>query len=168
MKTGMGSHERAIEGETNEWLTPPHILEALGPFDLDPCAPVVRPWEIADAHYTIEDDGLSQPWHGFVWVNPPYGPHAGAWLEHAAAHGNGLALIFARTETKAWRDHIWARAEAVGFLHGRLRFFRNDGTMGTTSNAGAPSALVAYGVEAVRRIKSSGLECALVTDWSVQ
>ena len=29
----------------NEWLTPPHILRRLGPFDLDPCAPINRPWE---------------------------------------------------------------------------------------------------------------------------
>lgn len=30
-----------------EWLTPPDILRALGPFDLDPCAPVNRPWDMA-------------------------------------------------------------------------------------------------------------------------
>ena len=39
---GIGGHQRA-RGGTVEWLTPPKILDALGPFDLDPCAPVVRP-----------------------------------------------------------------------------------------------------------------------------
>ena len=42
----------------NEWLTPPHILRRLGPFDLDPCAPINRPWDTAEHHYTIEDDGI--------------------------------------------------------------------------------------------------------------
>lgn len=43
-----------------EWLTPPYILEALGGFDLDPCAPEFRPWDMAKVHYCKEQDGLSQ------------------------------------------------------------------------------------------------------------
>lgn len=35
-----------------EWLTPRNIVDALGPFDLDPCAPIVRPWPTAVQHYT--------------------------------------------------------------------------------------------------------------------
>lgn len=34
----------------NEWLTPPHILRRLGPFDLAPCAPINRPWNTAEHH----------------------------------------------------------------------------------------------------------------------
>jgi hypothetical protein len=56
----------------NEWLTPPCLLRRLGPFDLDPCSPVNRPWDTARHHYTIEDDGLQQPWFGRVFCNPPY------------------------------------------------------------------------------------------------
>lgn len=52
----------------DEWLTPPELLRALGPFALDPCAPVVRPWDTAERHYTVEDDGLSIPWVGRVWL----------------------------------------------------------------------------------------------------
>lgn len=50
--------------QKDEWLTPPHIMTALGKFDLDPCAPINRPWATADKHYTVEDDGLSQVWGG--------------------------------------------------------------------------------------------------------
>lgn len=50
----------------DEWLTPPEILRALGPFDLDPAAPIVRPWDMAARHYTKIDDGMSQPWEGRV------------------------------------------------------------------------------------------------------
>ena len=35
----------------NEWLTPPELLAKLGQFDLDPCAPVNRPWPTATHHY---------------------------------------------------------------------------------------------------------------------
>lgn len=33
--------ERAKTGTTDEWYTPKEIINALGKFDLDPCAPVV-------------------------------------------------------------------------------------------------------------------------------
>lgn len=57
--------------QNDEWLTPPALLRALGQFDLDPCSPVVRPWDTAAQHYTVQDDGLSLPWAGRVWLNPP-------------------------------------------------------------------------------------------------
>ena len=62
---GLSSHQK--NGGHDEWLTPPEILRALGAFDLDPCAPVVRPWETAAHHYTAQDDGLALPWFGRVW-----------------------------------------------------------------------------------------------------
>src|SRR3954447_20073031 len=99
-RRAMGSHESA-SGGSDEWLTPPDLLAALGRFDLDPCAPTTRPWDTAAAHYTIEDDGLRQPWTGRVWLTPPYA-NAGKWLHRLADHGHGTALIFARTETALW------------------------------------------------------------------
>jgi hypothetical protein len=55
-------------------LTPRFVIDALGPFDLDPCPPKERPWDTARRHFTEADDGLSRPWKGRVWLNPPYGP----------------------------------------------------------------------------------------------
>jgi len=83
----------------DEWLTPPEILAALGHFDLDPCAPIIRPWPTATNHYTIEDNGLIQPWEGRVWLNPPYGKYVWKWLDKLSKHKSGIALIFARTGT---------------------------------------------------------------------
>ena len=57
MRKGIGSHQSA-NMKTDEWLTPPSILKALGHFDLDPCASKNRPWNTAGVHYTIDDDGL--------------------------------------------------------------------------------------------------------------
>jgi hypothetical protein len=92
----IGGHQSAAM-LNDEWLTPPEILQALGPFDLDPCAPIKRPWPMAAEHYTVEDNGLAQPWVGRVWCNPPYGLETARWLNRMAQHGNGIALIFART-----------------------------------------------------------------------
>lgn len=145
MGKGIGGHTKAFKGETNIWLTPPHIIPALGHFDLDPCAaPSPRPWGTAERYIELPEDGLMAEWKGRVWLNPPYGDETGPWLERLADHGHGTALVFARTETANWFDHIWHKADAVFFLHGRLTFFHPDGTMGG-SNAGGPSALVAYG-----------------------
>jgi len=162
-KTGMGSHQSAAM-KKDEWLTPPALIDALGPFDLDPCSPIRPPWEIAAKAYSIIDDGLKQPWSGFVWCNPPYGSEAGKWLAKLAAHGNGLALIFARTETADFVANVWAKADAVLFLHGRLYFHHVDGTR-AAANGGAPSCLVAYGAEAVKRLETTRLPGTLVMDW---
>lgn len=142
MSIGMGGHQSAAALK-DEWLTPPHVLEALGKFDLDPCAPVNRPWPTAQEHYNIFDNGLSKPWTGRVWCNPPYGLEAAKWLARCADHGNAIALIFARTETRMFFEHVWPKARAVLFLEGRLYFHHVCGTR-AAANSGAPSVLVAY------------------------
>ena len=143
--SGMGGHQSAAMLK-DEWLTPPSIIRALGTFDLDPCAPITRPWDMAMQHYTIADDGLSKPWHGRIWFNPPYGPPSiiGPWMRRMAQHGVGTALTFARTETELFFETVWDVATAVLFLRGRLYFHHVDGTR-ASANAGAPSCLVAYG-----------------------
>lgn len=141
---------------TDVWLTPPHILEALGPFDLDPCASEDRPWDTAKNHYTIKEDGLSQAWSGRVWCNPPYGPKMSPFLEKLATHpGGGVALVFARTETRAFFDHVWDKATGILFLKGRLKFHKPDGELGGT--AGSPSVLIAYGEAEAELLKNCKL-----------
>jgi hypothetical protein len=152
---GMGGHQSA-RMDKDEWLTPPAIIKALGPFDLDPCAPRVRPWEMAAKHYTLDDNGLLHPWHGRVWCNPPYGRDAAAWLARMVGHRNGIALIFARTETEMFHEYVWNKADAVLFLRGRLHFHHVDGTR-APANAGAPSALVAYGAANADRLAAGAI-----------
>lgn len=156
-RRGMGGHHRPIEGETNEWYTPPGVFEALGlTFDLDPCAPAGGvPWVPAGSWYTAADDGLVQPWHGRVWMNPPYGPHTAAWMRKLASHGDGVALVFARTDT-AWFHRTIPAASAVCFIEGRLTFVRGDAGA-ATSNSGAPSMLVAFGDECAEALERCGL-----------
>lgn len=160
---GMSGHHRAYEGETNVWLTPPDLLAKLGTFDLDPCAATSRPWDTAKKHFTIEDDGLAQDWTPYnrIWLNPPYGPHTGIWLKRLAEHGNGIALIFARTETRPWFNYVWGKADAILFLAKRLWFYTEKGEIGKTGS-GAPSALIAYGKTNIQSLRESGLSGAMV------
>lgn len=140
----------------DEWLTPPQIIAALGQFDLDPCAPVSRPWDTAVLHYTKHDDGLKQPWLGRVWCNPPYGQETARWMARLVDHGCGTALVFARTETRMFFDWVWPHAHSVLFLEGRLYFHHVDGRR-AAANAGAPSVLIAYGWSDAQKLRTSGL-----------
>lgn len=172
-------HTKPNNGLTNEWLTPPEILEALGPFDLDPCSPANPPWPTATQYLTRTEvcticdgsgimshgselgecracDGLTQPWRGRVWLNPPYGSALKHWLRKMAEHGNGIALVPARTEVESWFwPYVWEAADAVLFLRGRLFFRRPDGSR--AGNAGHGSVLVAYGKENATVLQNCGI-----------
>lgn len=130
---------------THVWLTPPHIKLPLGKFDLDPCAaPAPRPWDTAEEMWTLPHDGLAHDWHGRVWLNPPYGRETGKWLSKLSQHGNGTALVFARTDTLMFRTCVWPTASAALFLDGRPHFYHQDGTR-ARGNSGGPLMLIAYG-----------------------
>lgn len=149
-------------GTSDIWLTPPSVIEALGgadSFDLDPCAPFRSPVRTARGAYSyVFQDGLALPWAGRVFLNPPYSrPAFSRFLDRMAAHDHGVALIFARTETRDFFDCVWDRASGLLFLKGRLAFLRPDGSTGT-GNSGAPSVLCAYGHSDAECLAFSGLE----------
>jgi hypothetical protein len=62
-----------------------------------------------------------------VWLNPPYGDRTHLWLAKMAAHRNGIALLYARTETQMFHDHVWGVANGIFFFKGRVCFCRADG-----------------------------------------
>lgn len=140
----------------DEWLTPPDIIDILGEFDLDPCSPINRPWSTAKHHYTVTDNGLRQDWFGRVWLNPPFGSEAVKWLRRLAEHGNGIALIPARTETNMFYECIWNCADAVLFMRGRPHFHYVTGER-ARFNSGAPICLVAYGKNNIEALAKSRL-----------
>lgn len=150
----LSSHQK--NGGHDEWLTPPEIVKALGDFDLDPCSPVVRPWDTAAKHFNVHDDGLAQDWAGRVWLNPPFGREAVKWLRKMVQHGNGVALIPARTETAMFYECVWNVAHAVCFMKGRPHFHYVDGRR-AAANSGAPICFVAYGWRNAHALVDSGL-----------
>lgn len=161
MGNGIGGHTSPYQGRTNDWITPKFILDALGEFDLDPSISLTQPWPTAKKGYTIVEDGFNREWAGRVWVNPPYGPETGRWLEKLANHGNGIALVFSRTETQMFFDHVWPKAHSIFFFHGRLYFHYPNGEK-AKANAGGPSCLIAYGENNTKTLAQSGLDGILI------
>lgn len=147
------THE-STHNESKEWYTPPEVFEALGlTFNLDPCAPVGGvPWIPVKHFLALPINGLKAPWFGKVWMNPPYGQDTPEWLQRFILHGNGIALVFARTDTE-WFHHWALKADALLFTRGRIRFIKPDGTRAGTPGAG--SLFVACGAECVRALKNS-------------
>jgi len=139
-----------------EWLTPPDLVKKLGEFDLDPCSPINAPFLHAKTNFTIENNGLSKDWFGRVYCNPPYGRDMHLWLSKLEKHNNGIALIFARTETRCFFENVWDKADALLFVKGRIRFYHVSGIQGGTP--GAPSVFVAYGRQNALALKESGIE----------
>jgi hypothetical protein len=154
---GMGGHQSAAI-RTDEWLTDPALLMQLGAFDLDPCAPVNAPWPTAAQHYTKLDDGLQHSWHGRVWVNPPYGNAMTPWLKKLSEHGDGLLLIFNRSDRSDVQDYCLGKADSMFLFRQRLSFYTIAGTR-ARFDGGAPSVLFAYGernVQALAELTSRG------------
>ena len=138
------AHGEAAVGQTVEWYTPPEIFAALGlQFDLDPASPGadIVPWIPATQHFTPTDNGLWYPWRGRVWLNPPYGPTAPDFLARLVDHGDGVALVYTRTESGWWQATA-PRASAVCFMRDRVSFVRHDGYQARSPMG---SALLAFG-----------------------
>lgn len=142
---------------TDTWLTPPDFLLQLGgasAFDLDPCAwshperGILHP--CAKESYYLPMDGLTLPWFGNVWCNPPYSDLPN-WLEKMANHGHGMVLCFARTDTRAFQKHI-TTATGINFIKGRPRFLDAEGV--AKSNGNAASCLICWGEDNLQRAKN--------------
>lgn len=164
---GMGGHQKKTPifepddtDRNDDWLTPPEIVRELGPFDTDPCASCSQVHEpgtrrnppLASVRYCKCMDGLGREWSGLVWCNPPYGAGIGRWMARLARHGDGIALVFARTDTAWFQEYVLRKAQGVFFVAQRIRFHRPDGTVGKYTG-GAPSCFAAYGHEAEGRLQ---------------
>lgn len=145
---------------SDEWYTPKWIIDTLGPFDLDPCSPAVRPFETATVHWTKEKDGLMMPWGKTedvrVWLNPPYSrPLVEQFVKKMSEHNNGIALLVNRQDNVMWQEVIFPTATSMIFMRHRIHFLRPDG------KAGQPffgSCLVAWGKHNDDVLRHCGIE----------
>lgn len=153
-------------GKSSEWYTPAWIFDALGcDFSMDVAAPPNGKGTHVPARRFIYDSGvecgLTAPWVGFVWMNPPYGGRNGIepWLSRFFRHGNGIALTPDRTSApwfQTWAPH----ATSILFLP-KVKFERPDGTIGRSpSNGTALMASGAKGHGALMLARHLGFLCA--------
>lgn len=132
-----------------EWYTPKFIFDLLQmQFDLDPCSPHdMESFVPATTKYTIFDDGLSKKWAGEVWLNPPYGRKTGFWMKRMVSHGQGIALVFSRTDTK-WCQLAMKKCDCMLFIEGRFDFVPGKENKHKKSRCGAGTVLFAFGGKA--------------------
>lgn len=157
----MSAWEPSI-GQTDDWLTPKFIFDALGEFfDVDVAAPPYGPRHVPCRGW-ISSDALRCIWSGFVWMNPPFGGRNGLvpWLDRFFGHGNGIALTPDRTSAPWWQDAA-DRADAILFTRGKVQFERPDGSVGKSPGAGV--TLWAAGERAVNALVRA--EASLGSVW---
>jgi len=126
-------------------------------FDLDVCSPGLDACFVpADACFTVMDDGLIQDWGDrFVWCNPPYGPATSVWMGRMDAHRNGIALVFARTDTDWFQ---LCRPDVVVFIDGRVHFYQGGTSQACRKGTpGAGSMLLGWGERAREALAACGL-----------
>jgi hypothetical protein len=125
-----------------DYYTPQYVTDAaravMGGIDLDPAScEMAQAWIKAAQYYTITDDGLSKPWAGRVWLNPPYSYTDGRsnqdlWSERLVTHylqgdvTEGLLLVKAALGYK-WFERLWD-VWPVCFMRERLSFVMADGS----------------------------------------
>lgn len=155
---------QSARSDSTTWLTPRWILNALGRFDLDPCAaPNPGEWPTATSHIAEPRDGLAEPWYGRVFLNPPYSKQGGRWVARLAEHGIGTALLFHRHDAAWFADGVLEHPSTTGMLllRGRVKFHKPV-TYDAPDNGGAPSTLVAYGHRDAEILSTCGLRGTFV------
>ena len=124
--------------------TPKYLFDKISSifnFSLDVCA--LPENAKCENYYTPKDDGLSKPWMGGGWCNPPYGREISSWVKKAYEESQKeynsfvLMLLPARTDTKWWWDWVQGKA-TLFFIKGRVKF--GDHNVG----APFPSVLALY------------------------
>lgn len=128
-----------LKNENSEWYTPKYIFDALGiHFDLDVAAPIGGPRHVPTKKWlTQTQNGLVSPWHGLVWMNPPFGHmrHKKSWLQRFFAHDNGIALMPDRTSAP-WFQEFAPLADVICWVSPKIKFERPDGTHGKSPGEG--------------------------------
>ena len=135
----------------DEWWTPVKFIEAahavMGGIDLDPasCAQANDTVK-AEAFYGQADDGLTSPWFGRVWLNPPYSDTE-TWIYtlldayEAGSVTEAIVLVNAKVES-AWFDAMWSASPVICLVRGRISFVAGDGGKSQTGYYGQAIAYV--------------------------
>jgi hypothetical protein len=154
------THEPPAGGPV-DWYTPPEIFEKLNiQFDLDVAYPKDKILDWIPTKGFITERSLQSEWHGRVWMNPPYDRHIHLWLEKLSNHGNGIALIWARTDV-AW-FHTYAPLDTyILFTKNRISFINQE--MKRMERPAIGSLFLAFGQECAEALMKSNLGFGMYT-----
>lgn len=149
--------------ESNEWFTPAQYVDAarelMRGIDIDPASNATANEVIkATMYYGIDSNGFDKPWHGRVWLNPPYGrdlagSNQDAWSRRllgqykAGVTTEAILLVNANTEAK-WFQPLYDYL--ICLTNHRIKFYTTDGT---SSQPTQGNALIYLGTQQERFVQ---------------
>ena len=144
--------------DTDHWYTPPWVFEGMAvTFDLDVAAPVGGvPWVPARRSYSVDDDGLTEPWDGLVWCNPPYSAPT-AWCRRWAEHSPGGCLLIRADLSTSGPFVAWSAAHAMYVHRKRIQFVSGSGVPSGSVNFS--TVILARGDECVAGLQRLAHAC---------
>jgi phage N-6-adenine-methyltransferase len=131
----------------DEWYTPAAVIDlardVLGGIDLDPASnaeaqKIIR----AKRYFAQTDQGLSRPWPGRVWLNPPYSqPRVAEFVaklidERRCGRVTSAILLTNNCTDTRWFHAALECADVVTFTRGRIAFCKASGESGAPSPQG--------------------------------
>ena len=135
-KSKQGARAVLTSSASDEWYTPPDFIayarQVMGGIDLDPAShPIAQQWIQATTSYVVSDEGLIQPWHGRVWLNPPYGSQTALWTdrlitEYVSGAVSAAVLLVRPAVGTAWYQRLCARYPCC-LPEKRIRFINGQG-----------------------------------------
>jgi hypothetical protein len=135
---------------SDDYYTPKHLFETMNvSFDLDVCHPPFCTAVPCARYLTTQDDGLTSPWSGSVWMNPPFS-RPEPWVRRFMEHANGIALL--PVSKSRWFSQLWNSKAALTSLPSNLKFVDPQGGNGSIF---IPACLAAFGdvnVAAIGRV----------------
>ncbi len=139
------------QSNSDEWGTPVNLfIGACVEFNVEPVLDVCATFQNTKCpiFFNKESDGLKQDWDQDFFMNPPFSK-AKFWIkkafdEHRKFNVNGIAVLAARTDTKAWHDYILGQANCeVIFIQGRVKYL-DEQSNPSINPSPFPSALVVW------------------------
>jgi DNA N-6-adenine-methyltransferase (Dam) len=157
-----------LMSKSDQWLTPAQVIDAArralgGRITTDPASCMqADAWIDADTWYSIDHDGLhpDHPWHGTVWLNPPYGRgdhSAGAFIARLVAElqaGTVTAAITCLNVNSIgslWFRNVWDHAAVHLVWRGRIDFIKPAGDDDSSPSKGTILSYFGPDPDAFRR-----------------
>ena len=154
-----------------EWYTPAKYINAardvMGGIDLDPASSALANETVqATMYFDQRMDGLTQPWVGRVWLNPPYGAGSGKFTtklveeQEAGRVTAAVLLLNAYGFDSEWFQPLWAFP--ICFTDHRILFYSPQRESGGPANG---NIFVYLGTEPARFAEEFGTFGQIVRAW---